>query len=499
MPGPVVVRGPRPFQGAAVSASGVRGVWQRHGLETRFKRLLRLEEHARGNTLVLTEQQIQPLERHSTEFRCRHVEASRPGELLNQDTFHWGTLKGVGKVYVQVVIDVFCSLAAASIYNSKMPINACDLLYDRVLPFYEALGVSVGAVLTDNGREFCGKADSHPYELLTALEGIEHRTTKVRSPRTNGFAERMNRTLLDECFRVAGRTTWYENTEQIQADLDRFIEYYNRERSHQGYPPPRANACPGPQGSAKHPGDPSLNLADRGPRGGSTTGGVTIISKGQVSEKYWTCTSLLTHRNSLAYLKLSMIAQLSSSIILRLKPQCPPCSVMVSFIMGLRHISSIRSLMLENGMIRSSFDEIIRIGLLTLIISSLTIVNSARYDFTLPCLKCGNKLFIMSKGVSHFMHSEKLYVCGNASSFFLKLFFQRLKRCHLYKIVVFILSNASNGFKTGDTTAAPATVFIKEPLHSLSSLMIIFPPKEKPSKNILLLYNSATQSNTSCI
>jgi len=34
-----------------------------------------------------------------------------------------------------------------------MPATACDLLYDRVLPFYEALGVRVGAVLTDNGRE----------------------------------------------------------------------------------------------------------------------------------------------------------------------------------------------------------------------------------------------------------------------------------------------------------------------------------------------------------
>lgn len=223
------------LQGVTVSSSGVRGVWQRSGLETRYKRLMRLEQVAREQTLVLTEQQIMLLERHSTDFRCRHVESSRPGELLNQDTFYWGTLKGVGKVYVQVVIDVFCSLAFAKVYNSKMPITACDLLYERVLPFYEALGVPVGAILTDNGREFCGRPESHPYELLTAMQEIEHRTTKVRSPRTNGFVERMNRTLLDECFRVAGRTTWYENAEQIQVDLDRFIEYYNRERSHQGY------------------------------------------------------------------------------------------------------------------------------------------------------------------------------------------------------------------------------------------------------------------------
>jgi transposase InsO family protein len=108
--------------------------------------------------------------------------------------FYWGTLKGVGKVYVQVVIDVFCSLAFAKVYTAKMPVTAADLLYDRVLPFYEALGVKVGAILTDNGREFCGIQERHRYELLLAMEDIEHRTTKIRSPGTNGFVERMNRT-----------------------------------------------------------------------------------------------------------------------------------------------------------------------------------------------------------------------------------------------------------------------------------------------------------------
>ncbi len=207
--GPQYVANQLRLDNVNVSAGGVRGVWLRHDIETRHKRLMRLERHAREKTFVLSDAQIRLLERHSSDFRSRHVEASRPGELLNQDTFYWGTLKGVGKVYVQVIVDVSCSFAFAKVYTSKMPITACDLLHDRVLPFYENLGITVGAVLTDNGREFCGKPESHPYELLLAVEGIKHRTTKVRSPRTNGFVERMNRTLLDECFRVQGRTKWY--------------------------------------------------------------------------------------------------------------------------------------------------------------------------------------------------------------------------------------------------------------------------------------------------
>jgi len=116
-----------------------------------------------------------------------------------------------------------------------MPATACDLLYSRIPPFYEELGVKVGAILTDNGREFCGVEYKHPYELLLAVEEIEHRNTKVRSPRTNGFVERMNRTLLEECFEVKGRQTWYLEPAEIQRDVDQFLLYYNAERSHQGY------------------------------------------------------------------------------------------------------------------------------------------------------------------------------------------------------------------------------------------------------------------------
>jgi transposase InsO family protein len=125
-----------------------------------------------------------------------------------EDTFYWGTLKRVGNVYVQVIVDVFCSFAFAKVYTSKMPTTACDLLHDRVLPFYEQIGLTVGAVFTNNGRELCGKPQSHPYELFLGVEGIKHRTIKVRPPQTNGFVGRMNRTLLDECFRVQSRTKW---------------------------------------------------------------------------------------------------------------------------------------------------------------------------------------------------------------------------------------------------------------------------------------------------
>lgn len=88
------------------------------------------------------------------------------------------------------------------------------------MPFYEDRQIVVEAVLTNNGREYCG-TDGHAYELYLALNDVEHRTTKVKHPWTNGFVERFHRTVLDEFFRAAVRTTLYESVEALQTDLDR--------------------------------------------------------------------------------------------------------------------------------------------------------------------------------------------------------------------------------------------------------------------------------------
>jgi hypothetical protein len=54
----------------------------------------------------------------------------------------------------------------SGVHGGDASVTAADLLYDRVLPLYEALGVTIGAILTDNGRWFCGIQERHQYELL---------------------------------------------------------------------------------------------------------------------------------------------------------------------------------------------------------------------------------------------------------------------------------------------------------------------------------------------
>ena len=79
----------------------------RNDLQTRHHRLLRLEETVRKRKIKLTDEQIQALERFDPEYRERHIQVNATGELVAVDTFFAGTLKGVGKVYIQTVLDCF--------------------------------------------------------------------------------------------------------------------------------------------------------------------------------------------------------------------------------------------------------------------------------------------------------------------------------------------------------------------------------------------------------
>lgn len=103
------------------------------------------------------------------------------------------------------------------------------------MPFYEEKGIRVGNILSGNGREYCSRPMIHPYQIFMELNDIEHRRTKVATPRTNGFVERFNRTVLDEFFRETFRKTLYACVEDLQKDLDEWLYRYNYERPHRGY------------------------------------------------------------------------------------------------------------------------------------------------------------------------------------------------------------------------------------------------------------------------
>ena len=152
----------------------------------------------------------------------------------------------MGRIYQQTFVDTYAKVAFAKFYNTKTPNTAAGLLNDRVLPFFESQELPMLRVLTDRGTEYCGKAETHDYQLCLAVNDINHSKTKARSPQTNGIYERFYKTVLQEFYQVTIRKKIYTCIETLQADLDEWIEYYNTDAPIRGkcaVADPDGNAC----------------------------------------------------------------------------------------------------------------------------------------------------------------------------------------------------------------------------------------------------------------
>lgn len=222
-------------RGIIVSGSGVRSIWIRNDLESFKKRLKALEAKSAQDGILLTEEQLQALEKAKQEKEAHgEIETEHPGYLGSQDSYYVGNMKGVGRIYQQTFIDTYCKVAFVNLYNEKTAISAAHLLNEVVVPWYISQELELLRILTDRGTEYCGKIDNHAYQLYLAIENIEHSKTKVRSPQTNGICERFHKTMKEEFYDIAFRKKVYNSVEELQADANEWLQKYNNDRPHAG-------------------------------------------------------------------------------------------------------------------------------------------------------------------------------------------------------------------------------------------------------------------------
>jgi transposase InsO family protein len=177
--------------GIRLSANGVWRVLRRHGLNTRARRLGLIAGYA-----APPEPAPRPAQPR------RHLEVSRPGELVQMDCFYVGRLQGTkGAVWQYTAIDVGSAYCWAELRAGavKHPDSRwTSALARRVAADLAARGWRLAAVLTDHGSEFAGRFTTTINDL-----DAEHRRIVAGRPQTNGCVEPVHETILEECWKPA--------------------------------------------------------------------------------------------------------------------------------------------------------------------------------------------------------------------------------------------------------------------------------------------------------
>lgn len=89
-------------------------------------------------------------------------------------------------------------------------------------------------ILTDRGSQYRGNLEHHEFALDLDWDNIKHTRTKTRSAQTNGICERFPQTIQNEFYVVPFRLKVYPRLEQLQADVDDWIDTYHHDRTHSG-------------------------------------------------------------------------------------------------------------------------------------------------------------------------------------------------------------------------------------------------------------------------
>jgi transposase InsO family protein len=208
--------------GLRISEHGVWRVLRRFNLSTRSKRLALIARH------------VDPYERKpDPPPPQRHIDAQEPGEKVQMDCFYVGRLSGTkGTVWQYTAADVASGYAWAFLRQSdRNPRSRWTAeLVHLVARELKPAGWRLREITTDNGSEFRAREFGEAVESV----GARQRRIKAGNPNSNGCVERLQLTILEECWRPAFARALVPKVTGLGRDLDEYLDYFNTDRAHTG-------------------------------------------------------------------------------------------------------------------------------------------------------------------------------------------------------------------------------------------------------------------------
>jgi transposase InsO family protein len=161
--------------------------------------------------------------------QTNRYEKQAPGELVHFDNAKLPAIASDSnkkREHLHVAVDDYSRYLVADIFPDKTQWSSAIHLEEAVL----AMPFDIQTAYSDNGKEYKGRPADHRFMLTCQEYGIKQSFTKPATPKTNGKAERVIRTLLSQWHDQHRFTSRAER----QRSLDEFVRYYNQQRPHQG-------------------------------------------------------------------------------------------------------------------------------------------------------------------------------------------------------------------------------------------------------------------------
>ena len=159
-------------------------------------------------------------------------EKNSPGEMVHFDTKRlpllWGEAIRDKREHLHIAIDDYSRHLIADIFPDKGQYSSAIHLQEVI----ETAPYPIENTYSDNGSCYKGRID-HAFVAKCIKHNIGQGYTRVRRPQTNGKAERVIRTLMEEWHNKLPRGE-YITREQRRRSLEKYVKHYNTKRTHLG-------------------------------------------------------------------------------------------------------------------------------------------------------------------------------------------------------------------------------------------------------------------------
>ena len=207
--------------GFTVSPNGVWRVLRRHGLHTRALRNALLAGYAAPPAPAREPEPGAP-------HRSRPPRRARADGLL----LHRAAGRHQGRrVAVQRDRRRLCLHLGRAAHDTQKPRRALLLAPGASRGRRAArAGWRLERVSTDNGSEF----RNHAFDATLERLGAGHTLISPGRPQSNGFVERVQRTILEECWKPTFARYLVPKYMGLRRELERYLKLYNYDRTHNG-------------------------------------------------------------------------------------------------------------------------------------------------------------------------------------------------------------------------------------------------------------------------